>query len=167
MGRVSRRCGIGSGPGPGQQGRDKVPGGPRSGALAADAGGHRAVSALHWLSASEATRAFATRRLSPVELLTALLARIDQLGPKLHAFIRLDADAAMDAARAAEKELAAGRVRGPLHGIPVGIKDVIDVAGLPTTCHSKILVDKVATADAAVIAKLRQAGAIILGKLST
>src|SRR5690348_18346876 len=73
----------------------------------------------------------------------------------------------MDAARAAEKELSAGRVRGPLHGIPVGIKDIIDVAGLPTTCHSKILVNKVATADAAVIARLRQAGAIILGKLST
>ena len=66
-----------------------------------------------------------------------------------------------------KREIAAGRVRGPLHGVPVGIKDIIDVAGLPTTCHSKILVDNVATADAAVIAKLRQAGAIILGKLST
>ena len=73
----------------------------------------------------------------------------------------------MDAARAAETEIAAGRVRGPLHGVPVGIKDIIDVAGLPTTCHSKILVDNVAKADAVVIAKLRQAGAIILGKLST
>ena len=72
----------------------------------------------------------------------------------------------MDAARAAEGEIAAGRVRGPLHGVPVGIKDIIDVAGLPTTCHSKILVDNVAASDAVVTAKLRQAGAIILGKLS-
>ena len=125
------------------------------------------MSELHWLTASEAAREFAARRLSPVELLNALLARIERLDPKLHAFIRLDADAAMDAARAAETEIAAGRVRGPLHGVPVGIKDIIDVAGLPTTCHSKILVDNVAAADAAVVAKLRQAGAIILGKLST
>ena len=102
-----------------------------------------------------------------MELLTALLGRIERLDPKLHAFIRLDADAAMDAARAAETEIAAGRVRGPLHGVPVGIKDIIDVAGLPTTCHSKILVDNVAKADAAVVARLRQAGAIIMGKLST
>ena len=99
--------------------------------------------------------------------MTALLARIERLDPKLHAFIRLDADAAMDAARAAETEIAAGRVRGPLHGVPIGIKDIIDVAALPTTCHSKILVDNIAKADAVVVAKLRQAGAIILGKLST
>src|SRR5690349_1105131 len=125
------------------------------------------MSELHWLTASEAVRQFASRELSPVELLTALLARIERLDPKLNAFIRLDADAAMAAARAAETEIAAGRVRGPLHGVPVGIKDIIDVAGLPTTCHSKILVENVAKADAVVIAKLRQAGAIILGKLST
>src|SRR5262249_20758672 len=112
-------------------------------------------------------RQFAARTLSPVELLTALLARIDHLDPQLHAFIRLDADAAMDAARAAEAEITAGRARGPLHGVPVGIKDIIDVAGLPTTCHSKILLDHVEQADAGVITKLRQAGAVILGKLST
>ena len=74
----------------------------------------------------------------------ALLTRIERLDPKLNAFIRLDAEAAMDAARAAEREIAAGRPRGPLHGVPVGIKDIIDVAGLPTTCHSKILLDNVA-----------------------
>ena len=125
------------------------------------------MSEPHWLTVSEASRAFAAHELSPVELLSALLRRIDKLDPVLHAFIRLDADAAMDAARAAEKEIAAGRIRGPLHGIPIGVKDIIDVAGLPTTCHSKILLDNVAKQDAAVVAKLRQAGAIIVGKLST
>jgi len=135
--------------------------------MAADARGGRAVSGLHWLTATEAAHAFASRELSPVELLSALLARIEALNPRLNAFIRLDAEAAMQAARTAEAELAAGRSRGPLHGVPIGIKDIIDVAGLPTTCHSKILLDNVAAADAVVVQRLRQAGAIILGKLST
>lgn len=125
------------------------------------------MSDLHWLGVSEMSRAYARRDLSPVEVLSALLERIGRLDPVLHAFIRLDADAAMEAAHAAEKELAAGRVRGPLHGVPMGVKDIIDVAGLPTTCHSKILLGNMAKQDAAVIARLRQAGAIILGKLST
>jgi aspartyl-tRNA(Asn)/glutamyl-tRNA(Gln) amidotransferase subunit A len=125
------------------------------------------VSELHWLTAAAAARAIAAREVSPVELMTALLQRIGRLDPKLNVFIRLDAEAAMDAARAAEAEIAAGRVRGPLHGVPVGIKDIIDVAGLPTTCHSKILIDNVAAADAVCVARLRGAGAIVLGKLST
>ncbi|HEV2335861.1 MAG TPA: amidase [Stellaceae bacterium] len=122
---------------------------------------------LHWMTAAEAARAIAERKLSPVELTRALLDRIARLEPRLHAFIRLDAEAAMAAARAAEAEISAGRPRGPLHGVPVGIKDIIDVAGLPTTCHSKILKDHVAAADAVCVAKLRGAGAIVLGKLST
>lgn len=125
------------------------------------------MTALEWFSASEASRAFANKNVSPVELLSALLARIDTLDPKLNAFIRLDADAAMQAARAAEVEIMAGRMRGPLHGIPIGIKDIIDVVGLPTTCHSRILVDNVAKIDATVVQKLHQAGAIVIGKLST
>ncbi len=125
------------------------------------------MTQLYWLSATDIAKAYAARTLSPVELLTALLHRIDHLQPKLHAFIRLDADAAMDAAKVAEKELMAGRSRGPLHGIPVGIKDIIDVAGLPTTGHSKILVDNIAQHDAVCVGRLREAGAIILGKLST
>jgi aspartyl-tRNA(Asn)/glutamyl-tRNA(Gln) amidotransferase subunit A len=125
------------------------------------------VTAPHWLSATETAQAFAARTLSPVELVTALLERIEVLDPKLNAFIRLDADAAIQAARLAENEIAAGRSRGPLHGVPVGIKDIIDVAGLPTTAHSRILVDNIAKADAVVVQKLRQAGAIVMGKLST
>src|SRR4051794_9397776 len=119
------------------------------------------------MSAAETAQAIATRKLSPVELMTALLERIARLDPKLNVFIRLDGEAAMNAARAAEAEIAAGRSRGPLHGVPVGIKDIIDVAGLPTTCHSKILIDNIATADAVCVSRLRGAGAIVLGKLST
>jgi aspartyl-tRNA(Asn)/glutamyl-tRNA(Gln) amidotransferase subunit A len=125
------------------------------------------VSAPHWLSATEIAQAYADRALTPVQLVTDLLARIEALDPKLNAFIRLDADAALRSAREATAEIAAGRTRGPLHGVPIGIKDIIDVVGLPTTCHSKILVDNVAKTDAVVIAKLRHAGAIIMGKLST
>ena len=125
------------------------------------------MTASHWLSATEIAKAYAAKTLSPVELLTAQLARIETLDPKLNAFIRLDAEGAMLAARQAEAEMAAGRNRGPLHGVPVGIKDIIDVVGLPTTGHSKILVDNVAKVDAVVIQKLRAAGAVIMGKLST
>jgi aspartyl-tRNA(Asn)/glutamyl-tRNA(Gln) amidotransferase subunit A len=125
------------------------------------------MTELHWLTASEIAAAYAARKLSPVELLEALLARIAKLDPKLNAFIRLDADFAMDAARLAERELFAGRSRGRLHGVPIGIKDIFDVAGLPTTCNSKLMLDNVATRDAHVVARLRAAGAIILGKLGT
>ncbi|HET6609584.1 MAG TPA: amidase [Rhodopila sp.] len=125
------------------------------------------MTAPHWLSAHEIAQAYAARTLSPVELLKTLLARIEALDPKIHAFIRLDPEGAMAAAQAAEAEMAAGRVRGPLHGVPVGLKDIIDVSGLPTTAHSKVLVDNIAKSDAVVAQKLRQAGAVILGKLST
>jgi aspartyl-tRNA(Asn)/glutamyl-tRNA(Gln) amidotransferase subunit A len=125
------------------------------------------VTEPHFLTAVEAAAAIAARTLSPVELTQALLLRIQRLDPKLNAFIQLDADAALTAARAAEAEIMAGRPRGALHGVPVGIKDIIDVAGLPTTCHSKILQGSIARADAVCVAKLRQAGAIVLGKLAT
>ena len=125
------------------------------------------MSASHWLSATEIAQAYAAKTLTPRQLLLDLLTRIQALDPKLNAFIRLDADGAMADAVRADQEIAAGRSRGPLHGVPVGIKDIIDVAGLPTTGHSKILVDNIAKADAVVTRKLREAGAIIIGKLST
>jgi aspartyl-tRNA(Asn)/glutamyl-tRNA(Gln) amidotransferase subunit A len=125
------------------------------------------MNASHWLSAAEIARAYAAKTLTPAALVGDLLRRIEVLDPKLNAFIRLDAEAAMRAAEQATSELAAGRPRGPLHGVPIGIKDIIDVAGLPTTCHSKILVDNVARHDAVVIEHLRAAGAVIIGKLST
>ncbi len=122
---------------------------------------------LHFMSASQAAAAIAARKLSPAELVQALLQRIERLDPKLNVFIQLDAEAALAAAQAAENEIIAGRSRGALHGVPVGIKDIIDVAGLPTTCHSKILEGNIARQDAVCVARLRQAGAIVLGKLST
>jgi aspartyl-tRNA(Asn)/glutamyl-tRNA(Gln) amidotransferase subunit A len=126
------------------------------------------MSDLHWMSASAAAAAIAKHELSPVELTKALLARIARLDPRFNAFIRVEADAALKDATAAEAEAAQGRLRGPLHGVPVGIKDIIDVAGLPTTCHSKVLADAApANADAECVTRLRAAGAIVLGKLST
>ncbi len=122
---------------------------------------------LHWLSAANIAAAYGARKLSPVELTQALLARIEKLQPKLHAFIRLDPEGALAAARAAEAEIMAGRMRGPLHGVPVGLKDIIDVANLPSTAHSRVLINNIASADAVVTGKLRSAGAIILGKLAT
>lgn len=72
----------------------------------------------------------------------------------------------MDAAKLAEKEIAAGRSLGPLHGVPIGVKDIIDMAGLPTTCHSKIMLDNIARADSVVVARLRAAGVIFMGKMA-
>jgi len=122
---------------------------------------------LHWLSVAMMAEAIATRELSPVELMQALLARVEKLDPRLNAFIKIDGDQALAAAQAAETEIMAGRSRGPLHGVPVGIKDIIDVAGLPTTCHSKVLEGNMATDNAVCVSKLRGAGAIVMGKLST
>ncbi len=125
------------------------------------------MSALHWQSATALAEAIAARDLSPVALVEHLLERAAALDPTLNVYIRIDSEAALAAARASEQEAARGRLRGPLHGVPVGIKDIIDVQGLPSTCHSKILLDHVATEDAIAVANLRAAGAIILGKLST
>ena len=125
------------------------------------------MSSLHWMTASDAAKAIAAGTLSPVALMSHLLARVEQRNGDLHAFIRLDKDEALAAARAAEAQARAGQLKGPLHGVPVGIKDVIDVAGKPTTCHSKILAGNIATNDATCVRKLREAGAIIFGKLST
>ncbi len=134
--------------------------------MAADAHETRIVSDLHYFTAAEIGSAYAARRLSPVELVQALLDRISAVDERVNAFIRVDGEAALEAARLAEQEIARGRSRGPLHGVPVGIKDLIDIAGVPTTCHSKILLDNVAKRDAAVVSRLREAGAIVLGKLA-
>jgi aspartyl-tRNA(Asn)/glutamyl-tRNA(Gln) amidotransferase subunit A len=117
----------------------------------------------HTLSLAEAGRRIAAKTLSPSELLDDCLARIAEVEPRLNACIRLMADDARAAARALDNEAP----RGPLHGIPIGVKDIIDIAGLPSTCHSAQRLDHMAMADAAVITRLRAAGAVFPAKLAT
>lgn len=119
---------------------------------------------LCWLTAAEIGAAYAARRLSPVDLVRALLDRVAAHDSQLNAFIRLDGERVLEAARGAERELLAGRSLGALHGVPIAVKDIIDVEGEATTCHSKIMLDHVAREDAGVITRLRKAGAILFGK---
>ena len=105
--------------------------------------------------------------LSPVAVIEDCLQRIDNVGSSLDAFITVTADAALDRARAAETAIAAGDFLGPLHGIPFGLKDIYNTAGIPTTAHSRILIDNVPERDATTTAKLFDAGGILLGKLAT
>lgn len=109
----------------------------------------------------------AAGRLSPVALTEACLARIDKHESKVHAFIRLERDRALASARKAEADIKAGRRRGALHGIPFGHKDIYETAGIPTTCHSKLLKDYVPERDAVTVAKLADAGIVMMGKLAT
>jgi aspartyl-tRNA(Asn)/glutamyl-tRNA(Gln) amidotransferase subunit A len=126
------------------------------------------VSDLAWLGLAEAATLIAARKLSPVELTEALLARIEVLDPKLNAFLRVEAETALAEAKRAEAEAAKGQLRGPLHGVPFGLKDIIDAAGLPTTAHSKLLMQAPpAEADAVVTARLKAAGGILIGKTAT
>jgi aspartyl-tRNA(Asn)/glutamyl-tRNA(Gln) amidotransferase subunit A len=104
------------------------------------------------------------REVSPIEVTQAALDRITALEPQLNAYITLMPDEALAAARGAEAEIQAGRYRGPLHGVPVGIKDNIAVAGHPTTAGSKALRDYVTDYDATAVTRLREAGAIVVGK---
>src|SRR6476619_6380220 len=116
---------------------------------------------------ADAARLIEGRRLSPVELTDALLARIEALDPQLNAFLLPTPEKAREQAKAAEREITAGRYRGPLHGIPFGLKDIYATAGIRTTSHSKICENLVPTEDASTVAKLYQAGGVLLGKLAT
>jgi len=120
-----------------------------------------------FLTIAEAGALIAKRELSPVELVESRLARIERLDGKLNSFIRVLASQALDAARSAEAEIAAGRRRGPLHGIPIGLKDIYETKGIPTTGHSKVMFDHVPREDAASVRRLTDAGAIVIGKLAT
>jgi aspartyl-tRNA(Asn)/glutamyl-tRNA(Gln) amidotransferase subunit A len=102
-----------------------------------------------------------------LKLLQGCFDQIEAWEGKVHAWVILDRDRALEQARALDRELKAGRDRGPLHGIPIGVKDIIDVAGLPTACGSKRWADSVAPTDAYVVARLRESGAVILGKTVT
>jgi aspartyl-tRNA(Asn)/glutamyl-tRNA(Gln) amidotransferase subunit A len=104
------------------------------------------------------------REISPAELTRDCLARIERLNPKLNAFITVLADSALDQARRAEQEIFRGKYRGPLHGIPIGLKDIIDTADAKTTAGSALFKNRIPAEDAEVVRRLRNAGAVILGK---
>jgi aspartyl-tRNA(Asn)/glutamyl-tRNA(Gln) amidotransferase subunit A len=120
-----------------------------------------------FLTITEAAALIGKRELSPVELTQSRLSRIERLDGKLHSFIRVLREPALAAARTAEAEIIAGNRRGPLHGIPIGLKDIYETKGVPTTGHSKVLIDHVPQQDAASVRRLTDAGAIVLGKLAT
>jgi aspartyl-tRNA(Asn)/glutamyl-tRNA(Gln) amidotransferase subunit A len=121
---------------------------------------------LAWLSVAEGSALLRTKKLSPVEWTRALLDRTGALDSHYNAFLVVMAEQALAEAKRAEAEIARGHYRGPMHGVPYATKDIFDVAGLPTTCHSKIRISHRASSDAFVIGKLREAGAVLLGKLA-
>jgi aspartyl-tRNA(Asn)/glutamyl-tRNA(Gln) amidotransferase subunit A len=122
---------------------------------------------LGFLGIADLGSRLASRSLSPVELCQALLRRCQRLQPTLNAFITLDAERILVEARVAERELTQGHPRGPLHGVPVAVKDLCWTRGERTTGGSKVLADFVPDEDATVVARLRAAGAIVFGKTNT
>src|SRR5271167_887101 len=104
------------------------------------------------------------REISPVDLTRDCLARIEKLNPVLDAFITVTADLALAQARQAEAEIQRGQWRGPLHGVPIGLKDIVDTAGTRTTAASALFKDRIPSQDAEVVRRLRNAGAVFLGK---
>ena len=118
-----------------------------------------------YLTIAEAAAALRRKEFSAVELTEALLKRIEALDGELHCFISLTADVALKHAKQAEEEIRSGTDRGPLHGIPIALKDLYATRGIRTTCHSAVLENWVPDHDATTVTKLRQAGTILLGKL--
>jgi aspartyl-tRNA(Asn)/glutamyl-tRNA(Gln) amidotransferase subunit A len=125
------------------------------------------ATALHHLTIAEAAALIAARRLSPVELTQAFLARIAALDAQVNAYLLVTAEHALAQARRAEAEIMAGDYRGPLHGIPYALKDIYCTAGIRTTGHSRSAMDFVPQEDAETVARLTAAGAVLLGKLAT
>jgi len=113
---------------------------------------------------AELSGRFRNGEISPVEVTRACLEKIEKLNPSLNAFITVIAESALAEARAAEEEIRKGEWRGPLHGIPIALKDLIDTAGVRTTAATTLLENRISKEDAEVVRRLRQAGAVILGK---
>jgi aspartyl-tRNA(Asn)/glutamyl-tRNA(Gln) amidotransferase subunit A len=112
----------------------------------------------------ELGEALRLRKISPMELTRACLGRIEQLNPTLNAFITVTAETALEQARLAEEQILCGDWRGPLHGIPIGLKDLIDTAGIPTTAASELYKHRIPIHSAEVVRRLEEAGAVLLGK---
>jgi aspartyl-tRNA(Asn)/glutamyl-tRNA(Gln) amidotransferase subunit A len=125
------------------------------------------MDAPHLLTIAAAAEQIRTQQVSPVQLVRSCLQRIDQLEPRLQAWVTLDRERALATAQRCEEEIRRGQYRGPLHGIPIGIKDIFYTAGLRTSAGSPIYVDFVPEYDATVVQRLKEAGAIILGKVQT
>ena len=121
----------------------------------------RATSTLSNLSLAEASELVRARKVSPLELTRACLARIEALDPKLNAFITVTAESALAAARAAEEEIGRGSWKGPLHGIPIALKDLVDTRGVRTTAGSNVYKDRVPAEDAEIVRRLEAAGAVL------
>jgi aspartyl-tRNA(Asn)/glutamyl-tRNA(Gln) amidotransferase subunit A len=124
----------------------------------------RAESGPASLTLAEASVRVRKKTISPVELTNDCLQRIERLNPRLNAFITVTADAAISQARELEAESQRGRWRGPLHGIPIAVKDIFDTAGVRTTAASELFKDRIPSEDAEAVRRLKNAGAIILGK---
>ncbi|WP_428484150.1 amidase [Rhodopila sp.] len=122
---------------------------------------------LHFLTIAQASALIRDKKLSPVELTTAFLDRVKRLDGRLNSHLLLLEDQALTDARKAEAEIAAGNWQGPLHGIPIGLKDIYNTAGIRTTGHSALFKDHVPAEDAFTVTLLKQAGAVITGKLAT
>ena len=120
---------------------------------------------IAYLSITGAAAALRRNELSPVDLIDALLKRINAVDDKLHCFITLTADLARKQAQQAEQELRSGSDRGPLHGVPIALKDLYMTKGIRTTCHSAVLQNWIPEVNATTVTKLQEAGAILLGKL--
>jgi len=116
------------------------------------------------LSITDASELLRQKKISPVDLASACLERIERVNPLLNAFITVTHESALAQARVAEAEIHRGDWRGPLHGIPIGLKDLIDTAGVRTTCASALFADRVPTEDAEVVQRLKRAGAVLIGK---
>ncbi|USI93100.1 amidase [Rhodococcus pyridinivorans] len=122
---------------------------------------------LHEMTIMQAAAKIASKSVSPVELTESVLKRIEQIEPHISAFSAVVAEMALDQAKLAEDQIASGEYRGPLHGIPIALKDLVDYANVPTTASSKVRADYVPTTDSAVAERLRKAGAIVVGKTHT
>jgi aspartyl-tRNA(Asn)/glutamyl-tRNA(Gln) amidotransferase subunit A len=120
---------------------------------------------LCYLSIAEAATLLKSRQLSPVELTNAFLQRIEAVDSRIHSFVLVTREEALRQAKVVETEIVSRRYRGRMHGIPIGLKDLIETAGIRTTAHSKVLIDHIPVEDAMVVSRLKQAGAILLGKL--
>ena len=125
-----------------------------------------AETPLHFRTITEVAEAIASKQVSPVEITAAMLQRIDELDGRLKSYATVMADSAMAAAQKAAQEIDAGMSRGPLHGVPIAVKDLCFTKGIRTMGAAKVLTDHVPSFDGTVIAKLKSAGAILLGKLN-